>query len=277
MNTAVTVANQSTTSVSIKNEDGSMMQVSLPNHLAALSQTLPLACMLLSGQKQLLVDSRDLHAALEIGRDHATWLRSMVKKHELVEGVDYHVHRPDTSDVTTLAEIRANGGYAKNYYALTVDAGNDIAVYSGAEKGKQLLRYMREASKLVFSQHMDDLGNLLAAERQKHLAETKELKQLNRDLFRDRSEVLNKLDALAKEKGAQSGSLYEIEARHKDLRAKLSDDLALERQKCNMLENGMKYMHSSKWKQERCEDLFAIAQSALERAEREGECYSDPY
>ena len=63
---------------------------------AALVPVLPIVSKLFATDAEPgdTVNTRDLHAALGIGRDYSTWITTTIKSMNLIEGVHYVMVRP---------------------------------------------------------------------------------------------------------------------------------------------------------------------------------------
>ncbi|HEY0837997.1 MAG TPA: antA/AntB antirepressor family protein [Azospirillum sp.] len=80
-----------------------------------------------------IADHRDLHAGLDVGRDHSNWIRGRIAEYGFVEGRDYEV----------FAEPGENpsGGRPAKVYRLTLHMAKELAMVEGNDKGKLARRY----------------------------------------------------------------------------------------------------------------------------------------
>lgn len=85
---------------------------------------------------ELLVNARDLHKGLGIGKDFSTWIKDMLK-YGFEENVDYIV----------FTEFGEKGGRPKKEYVLKIDMAKEIAMIQRSEKGKQVRKYFIECEK----------------------------------------------------------------------------------------------------------------------------------
>ena len=253
--------------------EGRLIKTVVPAIYADLVASLPLSSMMFGSKKENLVDSYKLHAALGVGTKHSTWMDRMCAANELVEGEHYIRVTEDISDRSKWPEVRARGGHLKTSYMLLPRDACKIAVCSGTKMGNAVFDYMYFMADLGHDSFVAELKKVVEDRERALRAE----KIVSVDALNERNKARDDLKPFTEKAGYPSVYSYQNERAKDEQIKKLRDDLALERQKCNMLENGMKYMRSSKWNQERCEKLFSIAQNSLELAEREGECYSDPY
>lgn len=95
------------------------------------------------------VSARELHAFLESKQDFTTWIKNRIDKYELINGVDYTLHK----------FMERNSW--KHEYALTIDAAKELSMVEGNEKGKQARRYFIECEKKL---SVSQIGKLSQAE-----------------------------------------------------------------------------------------------------------------
>lgn len=95
------------------------------------------------------VSARELHAFLESKQDFTTWIKNRIDKYELINGVDYTLHK----------FVERNSW--KHEYALTIDAAKELSMVEGNEKGKQARRYFIECEKQLSA---SQIGKLSQAE-----------------------------------------------------------------------------------------------------------------
>lgn len=81
-----------------------------------------------------VVNARELHEFLEVGKDFTTWIKDRIDKYDFVEDTDFIVF-------TENGENLSNGGRPKTEYILTLDTAKEIAMVQNNEKGKQVRKY----------------------------------------------------------------------------------------------------------------------------------------
>lgn len=86
-----------------------------------------------------LVDARELHGFLGVGKDFSTWIKDRIRKYGFVENEDY-------SSFTKIGE-RAIGGTTSIEYALTLDVAKEIAMVQNNEQGRAARKYFIEVEK----------------------------------------------------------------------------------------------------------------------------------
>lgn len=88
---------------------------------------------------QLLVNARDLHAFLEVGRDFSNWIKARIFDYDFQENQDYVV----------FANFGENpqGGRPTTDYHLTLDMAKELSMVERNSKGKQARRYFIDCEK----------------------------------------------------------------------------------------------------------------------------------
>lgn len=90
------------------------------------------------------VNARELHDRLKVGKDFSTWVKAQIKRADLTENTDY-------VKVPQKGELSATGQTIVEYH-LTIEAGKNIAMLSGTEKGKEVRAYFIECERKANSQ-----------------------------------------------------------------------------------------------------------------------------
>lgn len=89
----------------------------------------------LAGQPAQLCNARDLHAALEVGRDFSTWIKDRLAEYAFAEGEDF--------SVVTAPPIRGAGNRGKRTdYHLTLDTAKELAIVENNDIGRRIRRYL---------------------------------------------------------------------------------------------------------------------------------------
>lgn len=82
------------------------------------------------------VNTRELHAFLESGKDYSDWFKYRVNQYGLIEGRDF----------TTILG-KSTGGRPTTDYIVPLDVAKELAMVENNEKGRQVRRYFIEAEK----------------------------------------------------------------------------------------------------------------------------------
>lgn len=79
-----------------------------------------------------VVNGRELHEFLEVGKDFTTWMKDRIEKFGFVDGEDYSPEMGRTSEL---------GGRPKTEYILRLDMAKEIAMLEGNDQGKKVRKY----------------------------------------------------------------------------------------------------------------------------------------
>lgn len=91
-----------------------------------------------SNRNRQVVNARELHEFLGVGKDFSTWLKDRIEKYAFLVGEDYEVFFPNSGENLELTSGR--GRPAKNYL-LTLDMAKELAMVENNEKGRQARKY----------------------------------------------------------------------------------------------------------------------------------------
>jgi phage anti-repressor protein len=84
------------------------------------------------------VNARDLHTALEVGRDFSTWIKGRIEEYGFAEGEDYEIIVPKTGDYSG----PGNPNFIPKDYLLSVDMAKELAIVENNETGRKIRRYL---------------------------------------------------------------------------------------------------------------------------------------
>lgn len=87
----------------------------------------------LAGQSTTLCNARDLHAALEVGRDFTTWIKERIAEYGFVSGEDFS---------PVLGKTSARGGRPATDYHLTLDTAKELSMVENNDIGRRIRRYL---------------------------------------------------------------------------------------------------------------------------------------
>ncbi|ELV3504371.1 antA/AntB antirepressor family protein [Escherichia coli] len=102
------------------------------------TQLIPVFEGTISNEPTLLVNARDLHGFLEVGKDFSNWIRARLNEYGFVENLDYILFSPNFA--------KTPGRRRKDYH-LTLDTAKELAMVERNEKGRQIRRYFIECEK----------------------------------------------------------------------------------------------------------------------------------
>ena len=75
---------------------------------------------LLASKNQTLVNARDLHQFLNVGRDFSNWIKKRIKEYQFIENQDFEVFNKFGEN--------PNGGRPLTEYALSIDCAKEISM-----------------------------------------------------------------------------------------------------------------------------------------------------
>jgi phage anti-repressor protein len=93
-----------------------------------------------------VVDARNLHRELRVGKDFSTWFKEKVAKYEFEEGVDFvsESYSPDLG-----SKIPKHGGHLRIDYYLTLNTAKELAMVQENPQGRLIRKYFIEVEKSV--------------------------------------------------------------------------------------------------------------------------------
>lgn len=106
------------------------------------TQLIPVFEGTISNELTLLVNARDLHGFLEVGKDFSNWIRTRLNEYGFVENLDYILFSPN---------LAKTPGRRRKDYHLTLDTAKELAMVERNEKGRQIRRYFIECEKKLHS------------------------------------------------------------------------------------------------------------------------------
>ena len=93
----------------------------------------------LNGESQSLVNARDLHEFLGVGKDFSNWIKKRVDQYNFVEGEDFSPNQAKTSNWL--------GGRPKTEYLISLDMAKELCMLENNEQGRKARRYFIEMEK----------------------------------------------------------------------------------------------------------------------------------
>ncbi|EGN3041806.1 phage antirepressor Ant [Escherichia coli] len=105
------------------------------------NQLIPVFNGTIDNETTLLVNARDLHSFLGVGRMFAHWVKERIAEYGFVESLDYILICPN-------GQTKGRGGDRRSKdYHLTLDTAKELAMVERNEKGRQIRRYFIECEK----------------------------------------------------------------------------------------------------------------------------------
>lgn len=106
-------------------------------------QPIPVTPGHLNGQPVQLVDARQLHQFLAVGRDFSTWIKGRIEKYGFEAGTDFVV-----IDSPKWWNQSGRGGDRRSIdYFLTLDMAKELAMVERTPRGRQARRYFIECER----------------------------------------------------------------------------------------------------------------------------------
>lgn len=95
-----------------------------------------------------LINARDLHEYLQVGRDFSNWIKDRIEKYGFIEGEDFFKHNEQTQKYFSpnLAKNRGRGRPEIDYF-LTLDMAKELAIVENNEAGREIRRYLIKVEK----------------------------------------------------------------------------------------------------------------------------------
>ena len=110
------------------------------------AQLIPVFNGTIANETTLLVNARDLHTFLGVGKRFASWITERIAEYGFVENQDYILVSPNR-------EIKGRGGDRRSKdYHLTLDTAKETAMVERNEKCRQIRRYFIECEKRLRQQ-----------------------------------------------------------------------------------------------------------------------------
>lgn len=85
-----------------------------------------------------LINARELHEKLRIGRDFTTWMKNRINKYKFKNNEDY---------ILTFPKIGERKNVVKHEYFLTLDTAKELCMIENNEKGRKIRKYFIEVEK----------------------------------------------------------------------------------------------------------------------------------
>lgn len=105
----------------------------------AEKQLVPVKEEKIAGVSMLVVDARDLHAVLGVGKDFTNWIKHRIKAYGFVERQDYLLAQT--------GEQLPSGTKYRSDYILTLDMAKELAMVERNEKGRAVRKYFLDCER----------------------------------------------------------------------------------------------------------------------------------
>lgn len=89
-------------------------------------------------KQEKLVDGRELHEFLGVGKDFTTWIKDRIEKYNFINGFDY---------VVTFTKTGERQNVTRHDYILKIDMAKEISMVENNAKGRLVRKYFIEVEK----------------------------------------------------------------------------------------------------------------------------------
>jgi phage anti-repressor protein len=104
----------------------------------------------IGGEPTSVVDARELHTFLNVGRDFSNWIKDRITKYGFEEGKDFEkvlLKFGENPQVVAKSGENPQGGRPTIEYTLTIDMAKELGMVESNEKGRLIRRYFIEVEK----------------------------------------------------------------------------------------------------------------------------------
>jgi phage anti-repressor protein len=91
-------------------------------------------------EERTLIDARELHEFLDVGKKFADWIRYRIDQYNFLEGIDYFCF-------PNLGSKGGRGGHNAIDYLLTIDMAKELGMVENNLRGRQVRRYFIECER----------------------------------------------------------------------------------------------------------------------------------
>ncbi|WP_079709957.1 antA/AntB antirepressor family protein [Paraliobacillus ryukyuensis] len=91
-----------------------------------------------------VVNARDLHEQMMIGKDFSTWIKDRIQKYGFIENEDF---------ILTITKTGERKNVIRYEYLLTLDTAKEIAMVQNNEQGRAIRKYFIEVEKRFSNQN----------------------------------------------------------------------------------------------------------------------------
>ena len=108
---------------------------------------------------KLVVNARDLHAFLGVGKNFGNWINDKLNKYGFIENVDYtRIFFDMNGNETSLLGIGMERVH-KIEYGITLDVAKELGMVQNNERGRQIRQYFIEVERIYKTNHFADYLN----------------------------------------------------------------------------------------------------------------------
>lgn len=156
-------------------------------------------------KKERLVNARELHSIMKVGKDFTTWIKDRIKKYYFIENEDY---------ILTLTKIGERQNVIKHEYYLTINMAKELAMVENNQTGRKIRRYFIEVEKryreIVESPtNIFDFMRLALDQIESNEKEIQNVKLISEDNAKQIKEMQSKIDVTIKKEYCLASDIAE--------------------------------------------------------------------
>lgn len=102
----------------------------------------------IDGILQPVVNARELHAFLKVGRDFTNWIKGRIQEYRFVKNVDYIIVQ-NLRSPNLASKKDARGGHNRVDYYLSLDMAKELGMVEKTDKGREVRRYFIKCEKVL--------------------------------------------------------------------------------------------------------------------------------
>jgi phage anti-repressor protein len=99
-----------------------------------------------------LVNARDLHSFLKVGKDFSTWIKSRTEEYDFFENQDFIICSPNLGS--------KQGGHNRKEYHITLSMAKELAMVERTEKGREARRYFIECERVALAKQVEPIRQI---------------------------------------------------------------------------------------------------------------------
>lgn len=109
----------------------------------------------IDGVSQLMVNARDLHKFLKVGRRFTTWIQGRISEYQFAENLDFISFSQNGE--------KPKGGRPTIEYHLTLDTAKELAMVENNDEGRKVRRYFINCEKMLHKSDSEQRTSLRQA------------------------------------------------------------------------------------------------------------------
>lgn len=112
--------------------------------------------------RQLVVNARDLHSFLQVGKVFAAWIQERIGKYEFIENEDFTVFSKSGKN--------PQGGRSSIEYHLALDMAKELSMVENNDKGREARRYFIAMEKKALAAMIEPVVEYITPQQYEELA-----------------------------------------------------------------------------------------------------------